>query len=385
MGSLPSAMPLINLFSGGLRDLTTRPRGNVPLLDVLRSLAILLVFTSHFAGEFHASAKVVSFPFVYYGWTGVDLFFVLSGFLIGSQLWKEVGQTGSVRVRAFLLRRGLRIWPLYFSFILLLLAEVAFLGRTPSGLLADATFLSNYFHCQVGGSWSLSTEEQFYILAPLSIFFLTRKLKLRNLWVIPAAGLSMLIVSRALTIHFSALPYRALEQKLYFPIHTHADGLAVGLFLAWITVTHADFLKSARNRLALASLMIVCGAVLYKLDSLLFDYTSLGLIFGAAVCYGTSALSGTPAFVRWNGFYLLSRLSYGLYLNHFGMLPHLYSLFGKWSVSGGTPAFWICYAASLLICLIVAGVTFCLIEYPFLALRSRWLSRAKRPKLALAG
>jgi peptidoglycan/LPS O-acetylase OafA/YrhL len=378
-------MPLIKLLSGGLRDLTTRPRGNVPFLDVLRSLAILLVFTSHFAGEFHASAAVVKFPFVYYGWTGVDLFFVLSGFLIGSQLWKEVKQGGNVKVGAFLLRRGLRIWPLYFSFILMLLLEIAFLGRTSSGLLADATFLSNYFHCQVGGSWSLSTEEQFYILAPLSVYLIARRLKLRNFWVIPVAGLTILIISRALTIRFSALPYRALEQKLYFPIHTHADGLAVGLLLSWITVTHGGFLKSASRRLALASVMILCGAALYKLNSLLFDYTSLGLIFGAAACYGTSALKWMPAFVNWNGFYVLSRLSYGIYLNHFGVLPHLYSVFGKWSVYGGTPAFWICYAASLLICLLVAGVTFCLIEHPFLVLRSRWLSGARDPKLALAG
>src|SRR5580698_8313501 len=96
-----SAMSRIELFSGGLRDLARPPRGNVPLLDVLRSVAILLVFSTHFSGEFNASERVLKYPFIYYGWSGVDLFFVLSGFLIGGQLWKEVKKNGQIRVGTF--------------------------------------------------------------------------------------------------------------------------------------------------------------------------------------------------------------------------------------------------------------------------------------------
>ena len=108
-------------------------------------------------------------PFVRWGWTGVDLFFVLSGLLIGTQLWRELDRTGDIRVGRFLLRRGLRIWPLYTSLVVSIFGEVVFLGRDGSGLWSDAAYLSNYFHCQIGGSWSLSTEEQFYILAPISL------------------------------------------------------------------------------------------------------------------------------------------------------------------------------------------------------------------------
>jgi hypothetical protein len=160
---------LLDLWKGGFGDLRVRPKHNMPVLDVLRSCAILLVFTGHFAGYFKAARWFMATPAVNYGWTGVDLFFVLSGVLIGTQLWRELARTGDIRVGRFLLRRGLRIWPLYFSFVAFIAVEVVFFGRSSSGFWADAAYLSNYFHSQIEGGWSLSNEEQFYILAPLGI------------------------------------------------------------------------------------------------------------------------------------------------------------------------------------------------------------------------
>src|SRR5438874_2060458 len=77
-----------NPFRNARLDLKESPPGNLPCLDVLRSAAILLVLNLH-VGEFFSS-RVRNLPFVFYGWSGVDLFFVLSGFLIGEQLWKEL-------------------------------------------------------------------------------------------------------------------------------------------------------------------------------------------------------------------------------------------------------------------------------------------------------
>src|SRR5262245_22092605 len=101
----------------GARSLGSRPRGNLPGLDCLRSLAILFVISSHFAGEyavFPHDPMWFKFPLFLFGWAGVDLFFVLSGYLIGGQLWRELSRDGSIRIGDFLLRRGMRIWPLYF-------------------------------------------------------------------------------------------------------------------------------------------------------------------------------------------------------------------------------------------------------------------------------
>src|SRR5206468_8735683 len=95
-----------SLFHGGWDNLFTRPAGNIAFLDVLRSIAIILVYGSHFGPAFSAPLKVQRLPFIIDGWSGVDLFFILSGLLIGTQLWRELNSTGQIQLGRFLLRRG---------------------------------------------------------------------------------------------------------------------------------------------------------------------------------------------------------------------------------------------------------------------------------------
>ncbi len=103
-----------------LRDLIERPKGNIPALDAFRSLAVVLVIISRFSATLikrgGAANRFGKLPLVTGGRVGVDLFFVLSGYLIGGQIWRELSKTGTVDMPRFLLRRGLRIWPLYFFF-----------------------------------------------------------------------------------------------------------------------------------------------------------------------------------------------------------------------------------------------------------------------------
>lgn len=96
-------------------------------LDVLRGIAIALVILTHL--PFDPDPTVLGHTLLekikYKGWSGVDLFFVLSGFLISGLLFKEMSRTGTIRVGRFLLRRGLKIWPAYYVFFgLLLLYEI---------------------------------------------------------------------------------------------------------------------------------------------------------------------------------------------------------------------------------------------------------------------
>src|SRR5260221_10426293 len=103
-----------DLFAGSIRDLLHPPTGQITFLDGLRTLAILLVVNAHLSAEFtevFGSNHFSRLPFVTDGWIGVDLFFVLSGFFIGGQLWKEIQRTGKDAVGRFILRRGFRIWP----------------------------------------------------------------------------------------------------------------------------------------------------------------------------------------------------------------------------------------------------------------------------------
>ena len=367
-----STTPVSDFFRGALQDLRVRPRGNVPALDVLRSLAILLVFTAHYGAAFQALPQVEALPMFNWGWTGVDLFFVLSGFLIGGQLWKELKRTNRIQIGRFLLRRGLRIWPLYYAFVAFVAAEGLF-GRNLSGLWSDICFLSNDFHNQIGGGWSLSTEEQFYIIAPVSIALFSRTIKPRRLWILPVVGMFLVVMNRAIAIKYMA----HLPADLYKTIYAHSDGLAIGGLLAWFSVFRPETIRSTRLRLAVCSALIVAAIGLHFLDRELFAFTALALIFGAATLWGVG-LERTPKLLNWHGFYIVSRLSYGMYLNHFGLLERSSALLLGWRMSGGEAGFWILYLMNLLASIAIAFMTFQLIEWPFLQIRARWLASKKQ-------
>lgn len=361
---------ILRLAAEGWYDLVHPPANNIPFLDVLRSAAILLVFTGHYIGDFRPG--LANFFLFRFGWTGVDLFFVLSGYLIGFQLWKELKRNGDIRIGRFLLRRGLRIWPLYYG-VAILVALGFFFGQNISALWSDLLYASNMFHNRIQGGWSLSTEEQFYTIAPILLTVYSWLIAPRRMWIAPLLALGSVIATRAWIIHHSLLPEAALLQKLYFPIFTHADGLAVGFFLAWIAVFKVEWQRSKLFTVVVAPAMVLCGLALYRVNPLLLNFTALGLIYGALELYGVSSLL-IPGIFRWRGFYFVSRLSYGLYLNHMAVLGLLVPLLGKWSRHGSL-GLGAAYLACLFVGLAVASFSFVLIEWPFLKLRSQWLDR----------
>jgi peptidoglycan/LPS O-acetylase OafA/YrhL len=344
------------------------------VLDFLRSCAILLVIAGHSAN----SPRWLS-PFAYYGWTGVDLFFVLSGVLIGTQLWRELARTGHIRVGRFLLRRGLRIWPLYYSFVALIAAQAVLIGSSASGLWADATYLSDYLHSRIAGGWSLSVEEQFYVLAPLSLVTFKRVLNPARMWMVPAAPLLLLNLARFAQVWHSTVPEPALRQAMYFHIHTHADGLAVGMILAWVAVMHPEWITSSGVRWSVAIAMFGAGVLAYRIEPIVTNFTALGLIYGSFALLGMAA-ARVPAPLNWHGFYVISRLSYGMYLNHFVLILLLPAHMAGWCKSGGEPVYWVYTAVLILLSIGLAGLTFLLIEWPFLRLRALWM--AGKPRAA---
>jgi peptidoglycan/LPS O-acetylase OafA/YrhL len=188
------------------------PRFYLPQLDGLRFLAFLLVFFHH--------AQPLSTLFVpgtaghgglhwleKWGWCGVDLFLVLSAFLITSLLLLEHGQTGGISLRGFYLRRILRIWPLYYFMILLGFVVFPYFGflTMPMGspeytklikdhLLAYCTLFGNY-SCGAHGYpergfiahlWTVTLEEQFYLVWPVVLSLLIRFRRFA-LWIFLAA------------------------------------------------------------------------------------------------------------------------------------------------------------------------------------------------------
>ena len=109
----------------GWRALVHPAPDNNAALDGARSLAVILVIASHVAYQWQVALPDISAlrsPFYYFGWSGVDLFFVLSGLLIGGQIWKELERTKQLNFKRFFLKRAFRIWPLYFAFLAFLTA-----------------------------------------------------------------------------------------------------------------------------------------------------------------------------------------------------------------------------------------------------------------------
>ena len=373
-----------------LQELSHRPPNQLGALDFLRTIAVLLVIAAHTGLEWFkqagASNSFTQFDLVRNGWIGVDLFFVLSGYLIGKQLWAELRETRTIRFRRFIVRRGLRIWPLYFFFLVFVLIVLG-RGDFPYGAWwSDLVFLTNYINKGVVmGSWSLCTEEQFYILAPLLLIAGSRMkwsatTYRRFLWLLfflqPLTRMIVLLSAGGrLTGHNPEI----FRDYIYFPIHTHADGLILGLLIANYQVTDPKFRdrRFPASFWGLALAVSVC-LVFRVIHREILGFTGISLLFGAAVWLFIARPSiSANKFFRSRVFYLGSRLSYGMYLNHEYLQMDIVELVRqKFPSVDQFPA---AYATiSFMLLVIVSGVfaalTFCLIEYPFLQLRTRLLS-----------
>lgn len=377
-----------NWIRSAIRDLARAPEAQIPYLDGLRSLAILLVVNGHMSARFedaYGSNRYAHFLLVRNGWIGVDLFFILSGFFIGGQLWKEIRRTGQICVGRFILRRGFRIWPLYFFTFLVVFLYFLCAGyglTTRQFGWTDVVFLTNYVnHGIVMGSWSLCTEEQFYIVVPVALYLLAGRIHhLRDcrkwLW---AALLTVPVLRGVLWVaetgHFFVHSPAAFA-TLYYPSITHCDGLIMGLLIAnyWAASDKPGSRFASPWLLAAYSLGI--AAVLYAAQGGVFGFFALALLFGSLAWLGLQR-----ELKVFNGkiFYWISRLSFGMYLNHEYMCPVVARWIGALSHHApfllANPIVGNLAAVALVVVMsgAVSFVTFCLLEHPFLQMRKVYM------------
>lgn len=280
----------------------------IPQFDYLRGIAVLVVML------FHGSHDVQSFPmarYVEFGWTGVDLFFVLSGFLITGILFDTREQKGYFT--NFYARRILRIWPLYFALLgVMFIAVPLVLPRWSATAMAGAKpawtfvlFIQNLAipHAITGplsATWSLAIEEQFYFAWPLLIWLLPRK-------AIQRVAIAIIVCSPLLRL---GLTLSHAHVAMYFNTFTRLDGLAVGSFLAiWLRDADAKTVK----RWALAALPIALAAAIF-IEQTWIRYSAIAIAAGAIVSLSFFLTLRNP-FVLYTG-----RISYGLYLLHLATL-----------------------------------------------------------------
>jgi peptidoglycan/LPS O-acetylase OafA/YrhL len=190
-------------------------------LDFVRGIAILLVIDFHDAPLGLLNYPLRLFHLSHPGWMGVDIFFVLSGFLVGGLLVKEWKVKGRIDTKNFLIRRIFKIWPQYYFYLFLMLVTG---HRSVHELWGNLLNIQNY----VGGvahTWSLAVEEHAYLLIVVILALASRwKARMRTLFFF-LAGLCVLILFLGMYLSFSRLP-------VFTPTHTRVIGIFYGVMLA---------------------------------------------------------------------------------------------------------------------------------------------------------
>lgn len=147
-------------------------------LDIVRGIAVLLAVGWHINGAKSGDIilDALTWPGRTFGWAGVDLFFVLSGFLVGRLILRECLNTGSFDWPRFFVRRALKLWPTLYAFLFLML----FSGVAASDFLWQiGLHVQSYIHTSVATHlWSLAVEEHFYLIIGAFIYFISRKKKI---------------------------------------------------------------------------------------------------------------------------------------------------------------------------------------------------------------
>ncbi|HUU33410.1 MAG TPA: acyltransferase [Vicinamibacterales bacterium] len=327
----------------------------IPSLDLLRSWAIASVVLAHACLAYGVGPALAPLQL---GGTGVDLFFLLSGWLLGSQLMRELKATGSIRLMRFWSRRWMRTLPAYYAVLFFTFGQQMVKGNYD----LDWSFLwfgQNYFSAlpYFTVSWSLCVEEHFYLaIAPFSSFVFSLG---RRGVLLGAAVLLVPFVSRTLGL------YGHLEQT-----HVRYDACLAGVALAAINV----FLPGAWRRLCAAAPLIGgVGAVLYSwfvfarwhpaYTPPLDEPTQCIIIYGSILLLAVSSEKWRRALYVPGSAYLAKR-AYAVYLLH----PESLALMTRLHL----PSFPLFLALSWVVTLGAAEVLYRVVELPIMNARERY-------------
>ncbi|MFK7951507.1 MAG: acyltransferase family protein [Ekhidna sp.] len=198
-------------------------------LDVLRGLAIILVLFRH--------SDLSNNILKDFGWLGVDLFFVLSGFLISNLLFTEYRKNGEFEIKQFLIKRGFKIFPPFYFFIFITLLYHLFFKQDSTieyqKLLSELLYLQSYISGIWLHTWTLAVEEHFYLLFSVILFFSTRKHLLEKKIIVIGTLISLMIVSLTLRFHIS-YPHRNDDFFGFTQTHLRSDGILIGILISYL-------------------------------------------------------------------------------------------------------------------------------------------------------
>jgi len=364
----------------------SRLPSHIPALDGIRGFAVILVVIRHtLSWPMEISAHPGNWQFLFWYWTkmmwvGVDLFFVLSGFLITKILLEN--QNSPRLFRTFYTRRACRILPLYF-----LLVAVAYLARAllPHTALWQklfefqpqwyyyATLTQNIFMGPAGTTggialavtWSLAVEEQFYLVLPAVTRFFPKTLLP---WLF-AGGIPCALLIR---LHWN-------DARSYYWSPSHADSLLIGCLLAWVCLQPRAlaWLQRQVSGLNLLLGILLCGMLVINQMPEFYQWFSDTWF---SLCFGVILLISVTQPQHWLTRFLGLRwlrytgdISYAVYLLHFPILAVLF-----WLLRGTTPA--INTVADLLIPALTVVITIALASLSLTFFEKRWIKLGHRAK-----
>ncbi|MDE2308567.1 MAG: acyltransferase [Xanthomonadaceae bacterium] len=353
----------------------------LPGLDLLRAIAIVWVMLFH---SFIVGGLGPRFEWLSrYGWMGVDIFFVLSGFLIGAQVLRPLQRGEPLSFGGFYRRRAWRILPA-FAVVLAIYTLLPPVREAP-GLQPwwqFATFTMNLLvdyprNQAFSHAWSLCVEEHFYLVFPLLAWWLTRRASTAKFASV-CAGVAILGIAlrTSIWLHDTAIepPRNWFIEDLYDPTWTRLDGLLMGIMLAVLQA----FRPAAWARLQRhANVILLAGIAVTGLSFWLFrertgllanaiGWPVLSFGFGLLVFAGADrqSLIGRR---RVPGAAWIAAISYSLYLSHKLAFHFVEAKLGASSQGHGLPVF----AAYALAVLLLGAALHYLVERPFLRLRER--------------
>jgi peptidoglycan/LPS O-acetylase OafA/YrhL len=372
--------------------LTSSPDAQrAPGLDLLRALAIALVFVYHYRIFVSAQPDLGWTSVV--GWVGVDLFFVLSGYLIANQLLAGVLRGQQLSLKNFYLRRALRTWPAFWVVLAAYFVWPAEMGgRTPPPLWRFLTFTQN-FQLPPGTAfshaWSLCIEEQFYLLLPLVMLLALRVGSgvgggVRRAWLLMALLCLAAVVARSvLWMQYGREDFGQIggyHPNIYYATLCRIDEFLPGVAVALLKHKHPDLWRRITAHPHAISLLalLASGVMLWLVFShyvadgegyfffmTAFGYSLIAMSFALWVIAAVSPGSLLQR-LRVPGAYRLALWSYSIYLSHKAVGHVLRAWLQPLGLSP-----WLSFVCITMASIAVGALLYVLVEAPFMRWREK--------------
>jgi peptidoglycan/LPS O-acetylase OafA/YrhL len=341
-------------------------------LDILRAVAVFLVLGRHLEPALLSNQFLQVWQVG--GWIGVDLFFVLSGFLVSSLLFREYKRKGNVDLKTFLIRRAFKIYPAFWVLILftMCLKGLPIWNRQ---VIAELLFVQNYFPRLWNHTWSLAVEEHFYIAIAVLFGAWSYYKPHHNFAAIPKMFIITAIVCLCFRIANLYIYDEYSNLTHMFATHLRIDSLAFGVLLSYYY--HFEHLEQRIRfipswALLTAGILLLSPAFVFPSETtwwipvfgLILFYVGSGLILLAALRLKSSLSPG----LQWIG--ILGAASYSIYLWHMPTNRYGWRLFGI--LTGVTENVWVYLIVYIGGSLIVGLVMSRLVEFPVLLIRDRY-------------